>query len=50
MEDWIRYVLIAFLVSLSALFSGLTLGLLGLDTKNLELLTRGPFINKEEEK
>jgi len=33
---------------LSGTFSGLNLGLLGLDVKNLELLTKGPFNNEEE--
>ena len=31
------------LALLSGTFSGLNLGLLGLDVKNLELLTKGPF-------
>ena len=35
---------------LSGTFSGLNLGLLGLDVKNLELLTRGPFNSAEEER
>jgi metal transporter CNNM len=35
---------------LSGTFSGLNLGLLGLDVKNLELLTKGPFNTKEEER
>jgi metal transporter CNNM len=34
---------------LSGTFSGLNLGLLGLDVKNLELLTKGPFATIEEE-
>ena len=33
---------------MSGLFSGLNLGLLGLDVKNLELLTRGPFLDEQE--
>jgi metal transporter CNNM len=37
------------LIILSALFSGLTLGLMGMDSKNLELLSQGPFMNAEEE-
>jgi len=32
------------------MFSGLNLGLLGLDVKNLELLTKGPFNNESEER
>ena len=42
-------VYIVFLASLSGLFSGLNLGLLGLDVKNLEMLQQGPFNNAEEE-
>jgi metal transporter CNNM len=34
---------------LSGTFSGLNLGLLGLDVKNLELITKGPFNNEDEE-
>jgi metal transporter CNNM len=45
---WQTIVLIVFLASLSGLFSGLNLGLLGLDVKNLELLTKGPFNNEDE--
>ena len=35
---------------MSGMFSGLNLGLLGLDVKNLELLTRGPFNDEQEAK
>jgi len=35
---------------MSGLFSGLNLGLLGLDVKNLEILTKGPFNNEQEAK
>ena len=35
---------------MSGMFSGLNLGLLGLDVKNLELLARGPFNDEEEAK
>ena len=35
---------------MSGLFSGLNLGLLGLDVKNLELLTKGPFNSEQEAK
>jgi metal transporter CNNM len=44
-----NYFAIAFLACLSGTFSGLNLGLLGLDVKNLELLTKGPFNTIEEE-
>ena len=50
MIEWWRLLIIILLILLSGLFSGLTLGLLGLDTKNLELLTMGPFENAEAEK
>jgi metal transporter CNNM len=33
---------------MSGLFSGLNLGLLGLDVKNLELLCRPPFTSEQE--
>ena len=35
---------------LSGCFSGLNLGVLGLDTKDLELMTEGPYETKEDEK
>ena len=38
------------LALLSGTFSGLNLGLLGLDVKNLELLTKGPFNSEQEER
>ena len=46
--DPFNIVLIVFLAMLSGIFSGLNLGLLGLDVKNLELLTKGPFANEDE--
>jgi metal transporter CNNM len=46
--DPISLVYIVILASMSASFSGLNLGLMGLDVKNLELLTKGPFNNEEE--
>jgi metal transporter CNNM len=46
--DPINFVFIVVLATMSGAFSGLNLGLLGLDVKNLELLTRGPFNNEEE--
>ena len=44
-----NYFAIVFLAMLSGTFSGLNLGLLGLDVKNLELLMQGPFNNEDEE-
>lgn len=40
------FILIFFLAIMSGAFSGLNLGLLGLDVRNLELLTKGPFNNE----
>ena len=45
----LKILAIIVLASLSGTFSGLNLGLLGLDVKNLELLTKGPFNSVEEE-
>lgn len=47
---WYDFIIILGLALLSGTFSGLNLGLLGLDVKNLELITQGPFTTKEEEK
>ena len=47
---WHDFVAIVVLSTMSGLFSGLNLGLLGLDVKNLELLTEGPFDNEQQEK
>lgn len=49
MVEWWRFFIIVFLVALSALFAGLTLGLMGLDSRNLVLLTMGPFEDKQAE-
>ena len=43
-------VAIIVLAMMSGMFSGLNLGLLGLDVKSLELLTRGPFNDEQEAK
>ena len=40
---WWQWILILALVTLSGCFSGLNLGVLGLDTKDLELMTEGPY-------
>ena len=46
--EWWRWILILGLVMLSGCFSGLNLGVLGLDTKDLEMLTEGPYETKED--
>jgi len=48
--SWQQLVAIVVLAMMSGMFSGLNLGLLGLDVKNLELLTRGPFNDEQEAK
>jgi len=44
-EIW-RLAIIVGLVMLSGCFSGLNLGVLGLETKNLEMMTQGPWEDK----
>ena len=48
--EWWRFVLIVGLSLLSAVFSGLNLGIVGLDPGYLQLLIMGPFETKEDEK
>lgn len=40
---WTDFIMIICLAAMSGAFSGLNLGLLSLDVKDLELLTKGPF-------
>jgi len=47
--EWWRFVIIIVLSLMSALFSGLNLGIISLDIEYLELLCAGPFENKEDE-
>jgi len=47
--EWWRFLIIILLSLLSALFSGLNLGIISLDIEYLELLKEGPFENKEDE-
>jgi len=48
--EWWRLLVIILLSFLSAIFSGLNLGIIGLDPGYLELLTMGPFETKEDER
>lgn len=48
--EWWQYLAIVFLATLSGAFSGLNLGLLGLEVRNLELICKGPFQNDDEER
>ena len=50
MEEWISILILAILMILSGLYSGLNLALMSLDTQHLELLTMGPFHTKAEER
>lgn len=49
-ETWVSIVILVVLMVLSALYAGLNLALMSLDTQHLELLTMGPFKTKEEER
>jgi hypothetical protein len=46
--EWWRFLLIFLLVALSGCFSGLNLGVLGLDLKNLEMLKDNKDAGPEE--
>jgi metal transporter CNNM len=48
--EWWRFALIVLLSFLSAVFSGMNLGIVGLDPGYLELLTMGPFETKLDER
>ena len=47
--EWWRWVIIVSLITLSGCFSGLNLGVLGLDLKDLEMMSEGPYETKEDE-
>ena len=48
--EWWRWLIIVGLLALSGSFSGLNLGVLGLDVKDLEMMTEGPFETAEDER
>jgi len=47
---WYNWLIILLLLCMSGSFSGLNLGVLGLDTKDLEMMSEGPYETKEDEK
>ena len=47
--SWWEWLMIVFLICLSGCFSGLNLGVLSLDVKDLEMMSEGPYENKEDE-
>lgn len=47
---WYNWLIIVILLTLSGSFSGLNLGVLGLDVKSLQMMTEGPFETAEDEK
>ncbi|CDW77164.1 ancient conserved domain protein 2 [Stylonychia lemnae] len=47
---WYIYLIIIILQLLSAMFNALNIGLMGQDTRYLELMTQGPFESKDDEK
>ena len=47
--EWWKWVAIVVLISLSGCYSGLNLGVLGLDIKDLEMMAKGPFESKDDE-
>ena len=48
--EWYRWLIILGLIALSGSFSGLNLGVLGLDVKDLELMMEGPYESAADEK
>ena len=47
--EWYNWLIIFTLICLSGSFSGLNLGVLGLDVKDLELMSEGPYDCKADE-
>lgn len=48
--EWYRWLIILSLLMLSGSFSGMNLGVLGLDTKDLEMMAEGPYDSVADEK
>ena len=48
--EWWKWAAIVILIILSGCYSGLNLGVLGLDLKELEMMSKGPYESKEDEK
>jgi len=48
--EWYNWLIIFILLCMSGSFSGLNLGVLGLDVKDLEMMSEGPYESKEDEK
>ena len=48
--EWWKWAAIVILILLSGCYSGLNLGVLGLDLKELEMMSKGPYESKEDEK
>jgi uncharacterized membrane protein len=47
--EWWKWVAIVVLITLSGCYSGLNLGVLGLDIKELEMMTAGPYETTQDE-
>ncbi len=44
--EWYNWLIIFILLCMSGSFSGLNLGVLGLDVKDLQLMSEGPYESK----
>lgn len=48
--EWYIYLAIILLSILSAISNGMNIGLMGMDVKYMELMTKGPFETAKDEK